>query len=814
MSQASGIEALLNRVRKTLKDLGNSVDHLESTYPDVFENSDLALSLDNFRAAHQEATERLKIPRLSIAMIGTTSSGKSTIVNALIGRKLAPIEAGEMSGGVLTLRHADESQLIVEATEGAIWETGDWTNLTDEEMYDRIRDGVMRPYHQARRKKSKSIIAAPQVTAFGPLLPAINSSLLGLPPGLGIEFIDLPGLKSVQDRTNLSVIQERVQKAFSLVALDYMQVDDDHRRHLLAELKEVVSFLRGRTDSMLFILNRIDQRGSDDLPLSERLDSLRQEIKQELNLKELPDILPFSGRLLYYAQCAKGPGGTFSVAPEKRLAFLNAMFQDCASEIKSRISGNKELRRWIQDIENQIDDGECVGEEDLDQLLNYAYEWSGGKEIWSRLSQSLKESFPELVLLPALLHLFKSYDALSTSIDAIASIRQLEYKEQVESEQKRVYELRKQLAKEMKSLSKNFRSGITEMIQDLKNNTRESIYRISQRAEKLGLSGFQSIGTVVVDVEGDLAIQIIAPMRDALIKNQPRHEIEEVLIQAIPPNLAEDLARAYDVASRRLSKFTEDGDYLIRRVLSDDFDEVKDLDEDEKSVRKLFLLMRHVLTTRAEFKIQTKAQELEAALAELIHATETQLMSLCEDKLSNSTIGEAIIADYNDKKSSSLPSLPSKFFEIAPNIKRGKGQESKIVGKEWVTETYESGTCFQSEKRRSVQKDKTKLFEYKTVILPNINAMAEAWQAGVEKGRNELWDILCQWMTQRLDLASDQFSESTEKIMALIEKVLQEQIQVINKDYDSEMKRWNSIKELKNHSASLKSSLKQDSMSF
>lgn len=814
MSQASGIEALLNRVRKTLKDLGDSVDHLESTYPDIFENSDLALSLDNFRTAHQEATERLKIPRLSIAMIGTTSSGKSTIVNALIGRKLAPIEAGEMSGGVLTLRHADESRLIVEATEGAIWETGDWTNLTDEEMYDRIRDGVMRPYHQARRKRSKSIIAAPQVTAFGPLLPAINSSLLGLPPGLGIEFIDLPGLKSVQDRTNLSVIQERVQKAFSLVALDYMQVDDDHRRQLLAELKEVVSFLRGRTDSMLFILNRIDQRGFDDLPLSERLDSLRQEIKQELNLKELPDILPFSGRLLYYAQCAKGPGGTFSITAEKRLAFLKAMFQDCASEIKSRISGNKELRRWIQDIENQIDDGECVGEEDLDQLLNYAYEWSGGKEIWSRLSQSLKESFPELVLLPALLHLFKSYDALSTSIDTIASIRQLKYKEQVESEQEKIAEIRKRLTKEINRLRKKFRGNVTEMIEDLKDNTSESRSRVAQKAQEQGLSGFQALVTAVNEVEGDLAIQIILPVRDALLKNKPRHELEETLAKVVPPNVAEDLAIAYDVSSRRLSRFKENGDYLIRRALSDNSDEVKDLDEDEKSVRKLFLMMRHVLTIRAEFKLQTKAQELEAALAGLIQATEIQLAILCEDELSNSTIGEAIIADYNEKNPSILPSLPTKFFEITPNIERGKSQETKIIGKEWVTKTYDSGTCFKSEEIRIIEKDKTKSFEYKTVVLPNINAMAEAWQAGVEKGKDELWDILCQWMTQRLDLASNQFNESAEKIINLAEKVLKEQIKIINEDYVHEMKKWNSIKDLKDRSTSLKSTLKQDSMSF
>lgn len=814
MSQASGIEALLNRVRKTLKDLGDSVDHLESTYPDIFENSDLALSLDNFRTAHQEATERLKIPRLSIAMIGTTSSGKSTIVNALIGRKLAPIEAGEMSGGVLTLRHADESRLIVEATEGAIWETGDWTNLTDEEMYDRIRDGVMRPYHQARRKKSKSIIAAPQVTAFGPLLPAINSSLLGLPPGLGIEFIDLPGLKSVQDRTNLSVIQERVQKAFSLVALDYMQVDDDHRRQLLAELKEVVSFLRGRTDSMLFILNRIDQRGSDDLPLSERLDSLRQEIKQELNLKEVPDILPFSGRLLYYAQCAKGPGGTLSITPEKRLAFLKAMFQDCASEIKSRISGNKELRRWIQDIENQIDDGECIDEEDLGQLLNYAYEWSGGKEIWSRLSQSLKESFPELVLLPALLHLFKSYDALSTSIDTIASIRQLKYKEQVESEQEKIAEIRKRLAKEINRLRKKFRGNVTEMIENLKDNTSESRSRVAQKAQEQGLSGFQALVTAVNEVEVDLAEQVILPVRDALLKNKPRHELEEILANVVPPNVAEDLAIAYDVSSRRLSTFKENGDYLIRRVLSDSSDEVKDLDEDEKSVRKLFLLMRRVLTTRAEFKLQTKAQELEAALAGLIEATEMQLMSLCEDELSNSILGEAIIADYNEKNPSNLPSLPSKFFEMTPNIERGKSQETKIVGKEWVTDTYTTGTCFKSEKTRGIEKDKTKSFEYKTVVLPNINAMAEAWQSGVKKGKDELWDILCKWMTQRLDLASSQFNESAEKIIALTENVLKEQAKIISDGYVSETKKWNTIKNLKDQSTSFTSELQRDTMSF
>lgn len=811
MPQDTGIEDLLNSVRKTLQDLGNSVNNLASAYPDIFENPDLSVGLESFRSAHTEAAERLKTPRLSIAMIGTTSSGKSTIVNALIGRKLAPIEAGEMSGGVLTLRHAEASHLIVEATKDAAWETGEWADLPDEEIYARIRDGVMNPYHQARRKKSKSIIAAPQVTVSGPLLPAVDSDLLGLPLGLGIELIDLPGIKSVQDSTNLSVIQERVQKAFSLVALDYMQIDDDHRKLLLEELKKVVGFLRGRTDSMLFILNRVDQRGADDLPLSERLDSLQHEIKRELRLEELPDILPFSARLLYYAQCAYGPGGAFQVPPEKRLSLLSAMFRDCASDIKDKVSGNKDLKRWIRDLEDRTDDGECISELELEKLLGYVYEWSGGQEIWQRLSKRLKESFSELILFPALLHLFKSYDALSNSIDTVAAVRQIRHKKQVRAEQKKITETRKRLTEEIGQLQKRFHDDVSETIKSLKENTPESRSRITQKAQEQGLSGFQSLLTAVNDIEGDLATQIIRPVRDALLKDQPRHEVEESVAESVPPNLAEDLARAYDVASRRLRKFKKDGHYLSRRALKDDADAIKDLDNDEKSVRKLFLLMRRTLTTRAEFKIQTKAHELESALAELIQEVERQLIALCSNYFSNSMIEEAIVASYTSLSSTVLPSLPPNFFHLTPNIQREQIQESQVVGREKVTEAYTTGTCYKSEQKREVYRDKKGLREYRTVILPSIDAMAEDWQSGVEKGKDELWDILCKWMTQRLDLASSQFNQSVEKIITLAEGALEEQLEILNADYASEMQRWNSIRELKQHSRSLHLLLKKAS---
>lgn len=187
------IEIILRNARNQLNELGEAVENLATTYPDVFEDTGIGERLKSFRICHQEAVDRLRAPNLSIAMIGTTSSGKSTIVNALIGRKIAPIEAGEMSGGVLTLRHACERKLIIEETEGSAWETGVWSDLGDEALYEKIRDGVMRPYHDTREKRD---CMAPRVTAYIPLLPASDENLLGLPQGVGVEFIDLPGLKS------------------------------------------------------------------------------------------------------------------------------------------------------------------------------------------------------------------------------------------------------------------------------------------------------------------------------------------------------------------------------------------------------------------------------------------------------------------------------------------------------------------------------------------------------------------------------------------------------------------------------------------
>jgi len=502
--------------------MGRLTSELALAHASAFEGADLQDFFDRFGRAHEEAQARLAEPTLSIATIGTTSSGKSTMVNALAGRRIAPIEAGEMSGGVLTLRSSSERRLTVEAADGAPWESGRWTGLPDADAYARIRDGVMRPYHEARKTRA---CLAPQVLSEGPLLPAIDTSLLGLPPDLGVEFVDLPGLKSVQDRANLAVIQTRVHKAFSLVALDYLQTDEEHRKKLLEELTRVVSYLQGRPDSMIFVLNRVDQRGMDDEPLEARVAALRREIREILGLHNEPDVLPFESRLLYRAQCAWGAADEThpTTTPEQQLEHLRALFEESASTLKRRGRENPRLRDWLRGIEDQIEGGCVPSEDDLRTMLACAREWSGGKELWQRLRARIEESFAELVVLPALIEVLETHRSLTDALRAISKIRKIKSQEQMQRERQRLEDIQVRLHEEVSATRERFSNRLTTAAEGLKTGDQAVRHRLTK---DLG-PGFESLLGAINEVTGDFTTSLIAPMRDALKASRGVYDLEE-----------------------------------------------------------------------------------------------------------------------------------------------------------------------------------------------------------------------------------------------------------------------------------------------
>ncbi len=817
------IESQLNNTRNLLKELGNSVSSLVNSSPDVFNDPELKYCLEEFVKVHEEAVQRLENPSFRIATLGTTSSGKSTIVNALIGRKIAPIEAGEMSGGVLTIQHSQEQKLIIEKTKDAVWDTGKSTG-SDEDLYERI-SSVMRSYHNERKKRE---YVAPQITAHVPLLPACDASLLGLPNGIGVEFIDLPGLKSVQDRTNLATIQKQVNKAFSLVALDYMQVDDDHRKRLLEELKTVVGYLQGRTDSMIFILNRVDQRGADDFPLSKRIDKLREEIKEVLSLKELPDVLPFNARLLYYAQCAWGSGAfnePSTVDQATRSKFIKALFEDCFGTIFQCIGNNLELAQWFFSLKMEIMSGQNVDNETMRKILHYSLEWSGGRELWDRFRVRVQESFAELVILPALLEVFDNYDVLAKSLDVLIQTRKINNQEQVEQERDNIAKIRQDLHKNSKRICKEFQVEIKELIEKLKKNDPTTNDKLVQEADKKGRKGFQGIFDAVKEVEGDLTISLIVPVCDAFKNNQGAFELRDKLGEVTSPSLADDIAKAYDNVSRRLSKFDAESEYLVKRIRADNDKGKKGLEHDERYVRLLYHTMREAISARAEFVLQSKAKQFEEPLESLVDEKFKKLQFfLIDGNFSSINLEKAAISNLFKKLAHNLPTLPEKLFELPDNnMKQNRSKKTEVVGQKTEDETrtkteqenyeesYQEGSCLKTTKTRtktrpvtrtyqeSVTRDITQDVEYIELFLPSPSLMAEQWSSGIEQGKGSLWDILLKWILERLEDVSNNFEESVDEITNLAERALQQQSSIIEGNFEQEKQFWREFEVKKDH---------------
>ncbi|MEA5562335.1 dynamin family protein [Planktothrix agardhii] len=838
------IESKLNNTRNLLQELGNSVSNLVNSSPDVFADPGIQSCLQDFLKVYQEAVQRLENPSFRIATLGTTSSGKSTIVNALIGRKIAPIEAGEMSGGVLTIKHSQEQKLIIEKTEDAVWDTGESTG-SDEDLYQRIST-VMHSYHNARKKRE---YVAPQIAAHVPLLPASNSSLLGLPNGIAVELIDLPGLKSVQDQTNLATIQKQVNKAFSLVALDYMQVDDEHRKCLLKELKKVVEYLKGKTESkkvvekretdlMIFILNRVDQRGTDDLPLSERINKLREEIKEVLSLQELPDVLPFNARLLYYAQCAWGSGAfnePSNIDPKTRLERLKALFRDCASTIDQYTDQNWDLDDWFNDIKRDVKRDKPIDDNTMRKILHYSLEWSGGRELWDRFRVRIQESFSELVILPALLEVFNNYDALEKLLQVVIQARKINNQEQVEQERDQIAKIRQNLQKNIKKIGKEFKGEIEELIENLKKDDRMINDKVVEETKKIGRNGFERIYDAVAEVEGDLTTSLIVPVRDAFKNNQGAFELRDKLGEVTSPVLADDIAKAYDNVSLRLSKFSSESEYLVKRVRADDDKGKKELERDQWDVRFLYHRMREAISARAEFVLQSKAKQFEQALESLVDEQVKKLkVFLTEGNFSSINLEQAAISDLRKKLAQDLPKLPEKFFDLQDNFKPNSSKKTEVVGQKTEKETrtkteqeeyeesYKNGSCLKTTKTRTktrpvtrtyqevVTRDITQDVEYIELFLPPHDLMAKQWSSGIEKGKDSLWDILLDWILQRLDNVSTNFEESVDEITNLAERALQQQLTIIKENFEQEKLFWLDFEIKKDYATSVCENLKED----
>lgn len=202
-------------------------------------------------------------PTVTLATTGTTSGGKSSLVNMLCGAELMPVDVQEMSAGTVAVRHADaERRVIVHETPNATWECGSWDVTHPAEVRGRLK-GVMETYRELRNQNREP--AAPSFEVLWPTaLGALRGELLGLPESCQVKFLDLPGMKYLGDTKNAEVIRHGARRALCLVTINAEETDQSKIDGLLDEVIEQIKQLGGSPARMLFLLNRFDAFLRDD----------------------------------------------------------------------------------------------------------------------------------------------------------------------------------------------------------------------------------------------------------------------------------------------------------------------------------------------------------------------------------------------------------------------------------------------------------------------------------------------------------------------------------------------------------------------
>jgi len=250
--------------------------YLPETYqPEML---DLSRNLEN---ALSKLVDELRNPTLILATTGTTSSGKSTLVNLLCGIEIVPVAVSEMSAGAVTIEYSDEKSLIIHETPGALWECGEWLGITEKEIYQRLYQ-VMTSYIENREEQPN--LACPQSTIYYPFR-LVKESQLELSRGTRVRILDLPGLAYVGDEGNANVIRQ-CREALCIVTYNSAETDSQKVKSLLQEVVQQVKDLGGSPARMLFVLNRIDVfRADSNWPETENrfVEKAIRDIKHELS---------------------------------------------------------------------------------------------------------------------------------------------------------------------------------------------------------------------------------------------------------------------------------------------------------------------------------------------------------------------------------------------------------------------------------------------------------------------------------------------------------------------------------------------------
>lgn len=366
--------------------------------PDNGYHTKLAATDKIIETAITDFKYKLAHPTLTLAVTGTTSSGKSSLINLLCGADIMPCFEKETSAGIVTIHHSSKQcKLVIHKTKGATWHCGSWIDLDDKEIKAKLTE-CMETYNKHRADDNPPEF--PKIDLSYPIACFTDKTLLGLqglPDSTQFKLLDLPGLKNVTDTLNTEVIQH-CKEALCLVTYNMAETDDTKREALVKEVLGQVRLMGGSPNRMVFVLNRIDTFDKDD-------DAERIKTEQmSIVLKEIKTIL---GESLpqFQHQIKTLSYSRLSSKPSLYAYWLQATHprkQYAASQLDNDFKRLTPAKDEFKKRSIRLDESEDWQADDFTWVRDHVWKTSHARDFFQVLDDHIEAHFATLVLPPML----------------------------------------------------------------------------------------------------------------------------------------------------------------------------------------------------------------------------------------------------------------------------------------------------------------------------------------------------------------------------------------------------------------------------
>ena len=215
------------------------------------------LKSDEIKTAFQNA----KSNDFEVCVVATMSAGKSTLINAMLGKELMPSKAGACTAMITRIKDVDR---LKDSFRAEVYRKGRIS-----ESYEKLNYSTM--------ERLNGDDKVDEVRVYGNM-PFVSSDELSL------VLVDTPGPNNARDDSHEEVQQNALGKSSKALVLyimtnEYGTDDDEITLRRVANTMSVGG--KQSKDRFLFVVNKMDCRSKGDGSIEETLDQVREYLKAQ-----------------------------------------------------------------------------------------------------------------------------------------------------------------------------------------------------------------------------------------------------------------------------------------------------------------------------------------------------------------------------------------------------------------------------------------------------------------------------------------------------------------------------------------------------